>query len=139
MRKDRDPGRGGAEMTAHRTTPLRVLVLEDEPLILMELCFALEDHGADPVSANTVAKALSALEDSAPDAAILDVNLGRGTTCEPVAKALRARGIPFLIHSGDLVRQGELISRIDAEVIPKPADSADVVERALMLADRAPG
>ncbi len=74
-----------------------------------------------------------------PDAAILDVNLGRGTTCEPVADRLQSLRVPFLIHSGDLLRQGELIARIDAEVIAKPAASSFVAERARALTEAADG
>ena len=123
---------------AHSASPL-ILVLEDEPLILMELCFAVEDLGARAVAANTVEKAIAAVTDTPPDAAILDVNLGRGTTCEPVATLLQTQEIPFVIHSGDLVRQGELIARIDAEVIPKPAASNEVAQRAVELAGRTTG
>ena len=119
--------------------PLRILILEDEPLILMEMSFAIEDEGARAAGAHTVARALAAIAEMRPDAAILDVNLGRGTTCEPVAERLKELGVPFLLHSGDLVRQGELIARIDAEVIPKPAPSNQVAERVLAIAVPRPG
>ncbi len=116
------------------TAPPRILILEDEPLILMELSYAVEDEGANPVSANTVDRALEAIDRARPDAAILDVNLGRGTTCESVARRLEELDIPFLLHSGDLMRQGELIARIQAELIPKPSASSEVAERAVALA-----
>ena len=116
--------------------PIQILVLEDEPLILMELALSLQDENVEPVTATNCADALRSLDEGALHAAILDVNLGRGTTCEPVAHALAARGIPFLLHSGDLVRQGELIEGIDAEVIPKPASGRTVARRAVELAGR---
>lgn len=118
------------------TRRLRVLVVEDEPMILMDLGFALEDCGHDAVKATGVAGAMAAIAEAVPDVAILDVNLGGGTTCEPVAEALVAAGVPFLLHSGDLVRQGELIDRIGAEVIAKPSDSRTVAAQAALLANR---
>ncbi len=118
---------------AKRSGPPRILILEDEPLILMEMSFAVEDEGAAPIGVNTVDRALSAIDADRPDAAILDVTLGRGETCERVARRLEEIGVPFLLHSGDLMRQGELIARIDAELIPKPAASNQVAERAVSL------
>ena len=113
---------------------MRILVLEDEPLILMELAMALEDLGVTPVTAVNPRIALAKIEDARPDAAILDVNLGRRDTCEAVAERLSGLDVPFLLHSGDLVRQGELIARIGAEVIAKPAASDVVARRAVALA-----
>ncbi len=117
-----------------RPCSMRILILEDEPLILMELALSLEDEGMVPVTATNVRAALEAIETHDLDAAILDVNLGRGETCESVAESLAERQIPFLLHSGDLMRQGELIERIEAEVIPKPASSSRVASRAIALA-----
>ncbi len=122
-------------MANTKSQPPRILVVEDEPLILMELAFAIEDLGAASIAANSVERALAEIEAGPPDAAILDVNLGRGATCEPVADHLRRLQVPFLIHSGDLLRQGELIARIDAEVIAKPAASTFVAERAKALTE----
>lgn len=118
-------------MTAY---PPNILVLEDEPIILMELSMALEDMGAVPVTAVNPDKALARIKETRIDAAILDVNLGRNSTCEAVAAELSRMQVPFLLHSGDLVRQGELIARIDAEVVAKPAASETVARRAIALA-----
>ena len=48
--------------------------------------------------ATTVAAALRLLDGAAPDVALLDVNL-RGEPVTPVAEALRARGVPFVLVS----------------------------------------
>lgn len=114
--------------------PIRVLVLEDEPLILMELSLSLEDEGVEPLTATNCSAAHDILETVTVSAAILDVNLGRNQTCEAVAAILSERRIPFILHSGDLMRQGELIERIGAEVIPKPAASRVVARRVSELA-----
>lgn len=116
--------------------PLKVLVLDDEPMILMDLMFGVEDLGAVALDARSVADALAWVERERPDAAILDVNLGRGATCKPVAERLRDMGVPFLLHSGDLDRQGEVVASMGAPIVPKPTPGHVVVGRALDLVKR---
>ena len=116
--------------------PLKVLVLDDEPMILMDLVFSLEDLGAVALDARSVADALGWIEREPPDVAILDVNLGRGATCKPVAERLRAMGVPFLLHSGDLDRQGVGVASMSAPIVPKPTPGHIVIRRALDLVQR---
>ena len=77
-----------------------VLVVEDEFLIAMYLEVLLERHGWRVLGpAASVAEALRLLDDgSAPDVALLDVNL-RGELVAPVAEALENRGVPFVLAS----------------------------------------
>jgi DNA-binding NtrC family response regulator len=78
----------------------RVMIVEDELLVAMELESLLEDQGCAVVGpAPTVDRALALLDREQPDAAILDVNLD-GQTAIPVAAALKARGVPFLLATG---------------------------------------
>ena len=116
---------------------LKVLVVEDEPMIALQLEVVFEDAGAEVLLARTVDRSLSLIEDRRPDAAILDVNLGLGVTCEPVTDRLRADAIPFVLHSGDLARLGELVLEIGAPVIPKPASEAALVAAVADVAGRA--
>ena len=104
-----------------------ILVLEDEVFIAAELREALEAAGARVAYARTLRKALRLIDETRLDGAILDVTLGSGLTCEPAAAALRRRGTPFVLHSGDLMRQGEVIATIDAPLIPKPSAAEDVI------------
>lgn len=108
-----------------------ILLVEDEPLILMDLEFAAEDAGLSPVSAATVRDALAHVEAGCVDVAVLDVSLRDGETCLPIARALDQRGIPYLIHSGDLDRQNETIRILSAQKIAKPASSERVIAAAL--------
>jgi DNA-binding response OmpR family regulator len=56
----------------------RVLVVEDEALIAMDLQALLEDAGYQVLGpANSSAAALALIDDEEPDVALLDVNLGR--------------------------------------------------------------
>jgi CheY-like chemotaxis protein len=79
----------------------RILVVEDEFLIAMNLVEALESAGSvvvGPVA--SVDKAISKIESEAHiDAAVVDVNLG-GVLALPVADMLVARKIPFIFTSG---------------------------------------
>lgn len=74
----------------------RVLVAEDEVFVAIELAETLRDLGFDVIGPALNAKMAVALAESETfDAALLDVNLGRGQTTEPVARLLRERKVPF--------------------------------------------
>ena len=79
----------------------RILVVEDEPLIALDLQAALEDEGIvvlGPVG--RLADAMLLAEKSLPDAAVLDVRLEVGTTA-PLAEWLAERHVPFLFQTSD--------------------------------------
>ncbi len=115
-----------------------ILIVEDEPLIALDLRFACEDAGVAVVVAASARQALDAIADNATiDGAVLDVNLGQGETCETVARALRARQVPFVLSTGDLDRAGEFLRDIDAPIIGKPSAAEDVVARLMELNGRA--
>jgi DNA-binding response OmpR family regulator len=108
-----------------------VLLVEDEFLIALDLEWLLERHGWRVLGpAATVAQALRLLEqdEEPPDAALLDVNL-RGELVTPVAAALRARGVPFVLASAyDRVDLG-VPALAGAVNVGKPTD-----ERRLLVA-----
>lgn len=117
-----------------------ILVLEDETFIALDLRMAIEDLGATPHLAATTGEALGILSGLTPDAAILDVNLGgKDETCEPVADRLHEMGVPFVIHSGDLRMQGELIDRLGAPVIVKPAQTSVIMDALRAAIAQRPG
>ena len=77
----------------------RVLVVEDEFLIAMELAATLEAHGFEVVGpVASVDEALEMLEREKPDAVVLDLNL-QGRAATPVAGKLRELEVPFVIAS----------------------------------------
>ena len=78
----------------------RVLIVEDDVMIRMLIEDMLLDLGfAVAGQAAKVQEALAAVDSTAIDVAILDVNLG-GETTGPVAEALAARGTPFVFATG---------------------------------------
>jgi CheY-like chemotaxis protein len=113
------------------TEPCRILVLDDEPLILLDLEFAVSDAGCIALTAMDADEALELLAGNQVTTAILDVSLGRGCTCERVVRDLVARGIPYILHTGDLNRLDEMVRSLGGELVPKPTPANAVVERAL--------
>jgi two-component sensor histidine kinase/DNA-binding response OmpR family regulator len=78
----------------------RIMIVEDEALVAMILEDQLEELGISIVATcASVSEAINAIEKSAPEAAILDVNLG-GQLVYPVADCLIDRGIPFVFITG---------------------------------------
>jgi CheY-like chemotaxis protein len=75
----------------------RVLVVEDELLVAMELERLLREAGCAVLGpAPSVGRALALIRADPPDIGLLDVNLG-GHWVTPVAEALAARGLPFVL------------------------------------------
>ncbi len=105
----------------------RVLVVEDEMLILMMIEDMLGDLGCEAIStAATVDQALALIDAEVFDAALLDMNLN-GRRTHAVADALAAHGVPFLFstgYSGPDVRS----SYGDRLVLRKPFRDHQLVE-----------
>ena len=79
----------------------RVLVVEDEMLVLLMAEDMLADLGCESVtSAATVDQALALIDAQVFDAAMLDMNLN-GSRSHAVAAALTASGVPFVFSTGD--------------------------------------
>lgn len=115
-----------------------ILLLEDEPLILLDLELAAEDRNCAIHSATTAEAALNILKEQGSDIdiAVLDVSLADGKTCFPVASALNELGVPFILHSGDLDRHNERIRDLDAYLIAKPAAADRVIAAAIVQAQQ---
>jgi DNA-binding response OmpR family regulator len=77
----------------------RILVVEDEALILMMVEDVLAAHGYEPVAAPTLGVAVPMARNESFLGAYLDIKIGGGTVY-PVADILRDRRIPFLLATG---------------------------------------
>jgi CheY-like chemotaxis protein len=79
---------------------MRILVVEDEPLLAMASADLLADSGCTVAGpASSVKQGMRLLEQEAIDGAILDINL-RGEMVFPLADALAERSIPFVYVTG---------------------------------------
>ncbi|HEY8247251.1 MAG TPA: hypothetical protein VIG38_08230 [Hyphomicrobium sp.] len=76
-----------------------ILVVEDQPLIVMDITQEFEATGAALTTTNTLKHALILVEHDGLSGAILDHALGDGDSSQLYAR-LKERGIPFLIYSG---------------------------------------
>jgi DNA-binding response OmpR family regulator len=78
----------------------RILIVEDEPLIAIDLATAIEDvDGVVVGPAGTLLEATTMAETERLDGAILDLRLRDALTLS-VAESLQKRDVPFVIHSG---------------------------------------
>lgn len=83
-----------------RLKGLRIAVVEDETLVALLLEDMLNDLGCEVLwTAHRVARALELVEQSTPDAGVLDVNIA-GDEVYPVAAALAERRVPFIFTTG---------------------------------------
>lgn len=83
----------------------QVLVVEDEWLLAEAMTHDITAEGYQVIGpVGTVGHALALLETEKVSAAILDYSLG-GSTSFPIARALRARNIPFCFMSGYMREQ----------------------------------
>lgn len=79
---------------------LRVLVVEDEALVALQLEDMLADLGCAIIGpASRVCQALDLLGGQRVDAAVLDLNVA-GELVYPVADALASRGLPYIFATG---------------------------------------
>ena len=105
----------------------RILIVEDEPIIALDLEDMLADADFDIAgTASTVETALRLIESRSFDAAILDANLC-GVSAAPVAAALQARGLPYVVLSGYSTEQHPQALR-RAVLLMKPADPTLIIQ-----------
>jgi len=107
-------------------TPKRILIVEDDAIIAMDLQFIAEDAGWQVIGpAGTLDKGMDLAEREDIDFALLDMNL-RNTTSFPIAQALARKNVPAVFLSGS---NGD--NRPDdiktMKVLAKPLDSKALV------------
>jgi CheY-like chemotaxis protein len=117
----------------------RVLVVEDEMLVVMMIEDMLAELGCESVAAAaTVAQAVALIGAQSFDVAMLDMNLS-GNSSLAVAELLAACGIPFAFSTGNTGRDmWEGFG--DRAVLRKPfmcKELGDVLARALASTDEA--
>ncbi|MER2249688.1 helix-turn-helix domain-containing protein [Methylorubrum podarium] len=104
-----------------------VLLTEDFPLVGMDLSDSLEKAGYRVIGpAATATEALSFLEQETPTLAIIGIAL-TDKLCIELVRALRERGVAFLVHSGYCQNDPLAGDFRNVPWIIKPAPSEDVV------------
>jgi DNA-binding response OmpR family regulator len=80
-------------------TGLTILLVEDEPLISLDIQTALTGAGAEVLTAVDAADGARLVAKSKLSAAVLDVDLG-DLDCWVVCRLLARAGVPFLFYTG---------------------------------------
>lgn len=106
----------------------RILVVEDQPLLLLDLVGQLTEHGHEALPASS-ARIAARLIDANIDALVTDVELGDGPDGLALARlAARVRpGLPIVVVSGGL-RPSPADLAPGAVFIPKPYRISDVLD-----------
>jgi len=109
----------------------RVMILEDDPFIALDMEGIMEDAGFDvlgPVA--TVPEALKLIsnnENNAPDIALLDFYVSGGTS-EFVARELAKRGVPFMFLTGNADDVRDVMADHDPLIRSKPVQVDRIIE-----------
>lgn len=115
-----------------RVSGLRVLLVEDEPIIAMTAEDMLDALGCTVVGiAATLEEALAAGRAGGFDVAMLDINLN-GVASLPLADILKGGGTPFIFTTGYGASGGA--HHADVPLVTKPyrlADLEDALGRAV--------
>ena len=106
-----------------------ILVVEDEPIIALDIVSAFQDAGAFVSVATTLADATHLVEQDGLSAAVLNF----GHDANELCARLRARGVPFVLHSGFGIMGDACVGGV---VIPKPAATSDLIEAISSLLPR---
>ncbi len=105
-----------------------ILVLEDESLIALQIKMTLVDDGWSVVGpASRVDQALSMIDDTHVDAAVLDISVA-GQQSFPVADRLAADGIPFAFLTGFAAGTAVPSHLADRPVLAKPFNESELID-----------
>jgi DNA-binding response OmpR family regulator len=100
-----------------------ILIVEDQPLVVMDITQEFEPTGAALTTTNTLKHALILVEHDGLSGAILDHALPDGDSSELCAR-LKQRGIPFMMYSGFNTVGGACAGALH---IAKPAAQGELV------------
>jgi len=116
---------GSNPVTGRRLDGRLILVVEDEPVIALDIQKALRHAGASVVTAGMVESSLFTTEHPELSGAVIDLHLGTGSGTT-VCRRLKQLGVPFVVYTGypPLLVRAEFP---DVPVISKPADPGQVV------------
>ena len=99
---------------------LRLLVVEDEAFIAMEVEEMLHELGCEVIAtASTVDRALACVRRGGIDGALLDANL-HGHSVLPVAEELAGSAVPFVLLTGYSRRESDPPLLREARRVSKP-------------------
>jgi CheY-like chemotaxis protein len=99
-----------------------ILVVEDEPLIVMDVQLTFEGSGAELHVANSIDEALPLARHDGLCLGVLDHGLADGQSTQ-LYQFLQGRGVPFIIYTGYDIPEDQ---RYGGVVVSKPAFGRDL-------------
>ena len=112
---------------------MRLLVIEDQPALLTMVASLLREAGHDVREASSVAAALSALDESLPEAVVLDLVLDAPSAA--LRERLRAAKLPALLVSGAPEADARNAAlALGWDLVTKPFEPEDLLARVERLA-----
>jgi CheY-like chemotaxis protein len=107
---------------------VRLLIVEDEPFIAMDLEMIAEARGHEVVGvASSMSEAVDRFADSHPEAAFVDINLSDGFTGVDVARRLALEGVRVGFVTGNLEQAPEDLAGA-AGAVEKPFSDESIAE-----------
>ena len=113
---------------------LSVLLVDDEPVISLDLCDTLLEAGFRVIGpAATMPTALTLLILHKPDLAVIDIKF-RNKICLDLARQLKQRNIPFIVYTGYPRDSADVIEFREAPRLEKPALPSELLKALTALA-----
>jgi CheY-like chemotaxis protein len=104
-----------------------VLIVEDEPIVALDLASILEDAGADVLGPALTLEAADRLSENGHIAvAVLDIRLG-AQTVDSVARKLHQRSVPIIFHTGHGSAAALKAQWPDSYFLLKPAKTEELL------------
>ena len=129
-----DPTGEDGMATGGTAPPLRVLIVEDDPFIAIDLEDTFTEAGFEVLGPYAHAKAaVEACRECVPDVATLDYRVSDGTS-RPVAELLDRHDVPLVMVTGSREEMERRRLFREREVFGKPCDMDRLVDRARELA-----
>lgn len=113
-------------------------MLDDEPVIALDLEQILSEAGARIVGAATISEALDLARSGSLSAALLDIRVG-GELVTPVATILAGRDIPIVFYSGQVEIDAALREWRNSAFVTKPAPAWELIRALLVVTGRQEG
>jgi CheY-like chemotaxis protein len=111
---------------------MRVLIVEDEALVALDLKNTLEETGCSIVGIAADARRALEFADQGVDAAMVDLNLRDGLTGPRIGAELARRGVAVLFMTANPSQLGRGVSGA-VGVLPKPVAQDEVKQAAAFL------
>jgi CheY-like chemotaxis protein len=109
-----------------------ILIIEDEPLVALDVHSVLSAAGASVISATSAGEAIQLIGYAEVSAAIVDVQLGADDAAE-VCRLLESRRIPFVFYTGRADVTFLRSQWPDIGVLKKPATRDQIVTALSLL------